>query len=132
MKHTKDSPTPEVELTIFGMLKYLPSPYSPKSYYNNQFKDEDSTKNTLNIYHQLMRSVLSFILSSKSCHLTPNCFYCIYIPFFFFNCRLFCTNIPNCSFTSETGTGLLFSKRILTGRSRNYLQNDQEGMLLPL
>ena len=83
MKHTKDSPTPEVELTIFGMLKYLPSPYSPKSYYNNQFKDEDSTKNTLNIYHQLMRSVLSFILSSKSCHLTPNCFYCIYIPFFF-------------------------------------------------
>ena len=131
MKHTKDSPTPEVELTIFGMLKYLPSPYSPKSYYNNQFKDEDSTKNALNTYHQLMRSVLSFILSSKSCHLTPNCVYCIYIHFFL-NYTLLCTNIPNCSFTSETGPGLFFSKRILRGRSRNHLQNDQEGMLLPV
>lgn len=109
------------------MLKYPPS---RKRYYNNRFKDEGSTKNALNTYHQLMRSILSFILSSKLCLLSPNCF--LISPYIFLNYKLLRTNIPNRPWTSETGTGLFFSNRMLPGGRRNYLQSDQEEMSLPL
>ena len=131
MKHTKDSPTPEVELTIFRVLKYLPSPYSSKSYYNNQFKDENSTKKCIKHILSINEIGIKHYIKLKIMPLNPKLFL-LYLHTFFLNYKLFCTNIPSCSFTSETGTGLFFSKRILTGRSRNYLQNDQEGMLLPL
>lgn len=52
-------------------------------------------------------------LSSKLSHVSPNC--SIVLIYIFKNYKLLRTNVPNCSFTSETGTGLFFSNRCCQG-----------------